>query len=439
MPRKKGLALHTKILIGLIAGAAAGLLAHALAGGAIWLEWTVANVTQPAGQIFLRLIFMVVIPLIFSALTLGVAELGDLRKLGRIGLKTLAFTLVLSSISVLVGIALVNLVRPGAGVSAADRVSLIEMLGASGAAIQPPAPRAPMQIVVELIPDNPIRAMAEAFRGEMLAVMVFSLFMGIAMAMCERERVEPLMALLRSLYEVVMMIISLAMKLAPYGVAALLFSLTARFGLEILARLSWYFFTVIGGLLLQLFVVYSFFLKSLVRYSPRAFFSRIREVLLTAFSTSSSNATLPVTLRVSEQQLGIPREIGGFVLTLGSTANQNGTALYEGVTVLFLAQFFGIELSLGAQVSVVLMSILAGVGTAGVPGGSLPMVGALLVSVGVPLEGLGIILGLDRLLDMCRTTLNVTGDIVAAAYIARSEGYQLAPAAAGGDPAAPAS
>jgi len=439
MPPKQGLPLHTKILIGLIAGAAAGLLVHALAGGAPWLEWTVANVTQPAGQIFLRLIFMVVIPLIFSALTLGVAELGDLRKLGRIGLKTMAFTLVLSSISVLVGIALVNLVRPGAGVSAADRASLIEMLGASGAAIQPPAPRAGMQIVVELIPDNPIRAMVEAFRGEMLAVMVFSLFMGIAMAMCERQKVEPLMALLRSLYEVVMMIIGLAMKLAPYGVAALLFSLTARFGLEILERLSWYFFTVIAGLLLQLFVVYSLFLKFLVRYSPRAFFSRIREVLLTAFSTSSSNATLPVTLRVSEQKLGIPREIGGFVLTLGSTANQNGTALYEGVTVLFLAQFFGIELSLGAQVSVVFMSILAGVGTAGVPGGSLPMVGALLVSVGVPLEGLGIILGLDRLLDMCRTTLNVTGDVVAAAYIARSEGYELAPAAAGNDEAAVAS
>ena len=433
MPRKQGLPLHTKILIGLIAGAVAGLLAHALAGGAPWLEWTVANVTQPAGQIFLRLIFMVVIPLIFSALTLGVAELGDLRKLGRIGLKTMAFTLVLSSISVLVGIGLVNIVRPGAGVPEAERASLIEMLGASAAGIQPPAPQRGLQILVNLIPDNPIRAMVEAFRGEMLAVMVFSLFMGIAMAMCERAKVEPLMALLRSLYEVVMMIIGLAMKLAPYGVAALLFSLTARFGLEIIERLSWYFFTVIGGLLLQLFVVYSLFLKFVVRYSPRAFFARIREVLLTAFSTSSSNATLPVTLRVSERNLGIPREIGGFVLTLGSTANQNGTALYEGVTVLFLAQFFGIELSLGAQISVVLMSILAGVGTAGVPGGSLPMVGALLVSVGVPLEGLGIILGLDRLLDMCRTTLNVTGDIVAAAYIARSEGYELTPAAAGQD------
>jgi DAACS family dicarboxylate/amino acid:cation (Na+ or H+) symporter len=228
-----------------------------------------------------------------------------------------------------------------------------------------------------------------------------------------------------------MMIITIAMKLAPYGVAALLFSLTARFGFEIVQRLGWYFGTVVGGLAIQLFIVYSLFLR-FAGYSPREFFSKIREVLLTAFSTSSSNATLPVTLRVSEKQLGVPREIGGFVLTLGSTANQNGTALYEGVTVLFLAQFFGVHLTLGQQVSVVLMSVLAGVGTAGVPGGSLPMVGALLVSVGVPLEGLGIILGLDRLLDMCRTTLNVTGDMVAAVCIARSEGHTLAAGAGRG-------
>ena len=264
--------------------------------------------------------------------------------------------------------------------------------------------------------------MVNAFQGEMLAVMVFSLFIGIAMALCPQERVQPLITLLQSLYEVVMTAIGLALKLAPYGVAALLFNLTSRFGLEILGSLGWYVLTVLGGLAFHLLVVYSLVLKFLAGYSPPRFFARIREVLVTAFSTSSSNATLPVTLRVSEQELGVPREIGGFVLTLGSTANQNGTALYEGVTVLFLAQFFGVDLNLGAQISVVLLSILAGVGTAGVPGASLPMVGALLLSVGVPLEGLGIILGIDRLLDMCRTTLNVTGDLVTATYIARSEG-----------------
>ena len=267
--------------------------------------------------------------------------------------------------------------------------------------------------------------MVDAFRGEMVAVMVFSLLIGIALTLCPRERVEPLIRLLQAVYEVVMKVIALAMKLAPYGVAALLFSLTARFDLEILQKLAWYVATVIGGLALHLFVVYSLFLKYVVGYSPRQFFSRTREILLTGFATSSSNATLPVTLRVAEKELGVPRQIGGFVLTVGSTANQNGTALYEGVTVLFLAQFFGVELSLGAQVSVVLLSILAGVGTAGVPGGSLPMVGALLVTVGVPWEGLGIILGVDRLLDMCRTVLNIAGDVVAAAYVTRSEGHPL--------------
>jgi DAACS family dicarboxylate/amino acid:cation (Na+ or H+) symporter len=199
----------------------------------------------------------------------------------------------------------------------------------------------------------------------------------------------------------------------------------ARSGLDVLGKLGLYMITVLAGLLLQQFVVYSLMLRYVVGYSPVLFFSRIREVMVTAFSTSSSNATLPTALRVSEEELGIPRAIGGFVLTLGSTLNQNGTALYEGVTVLFLAQFFGIHLTVGSQIIVVLLSILAGIGTAGVPGGSLPMVVALLVTVGIPAEGIVIILGVDRILDMCRTVLNVTGDLTAAAYVARSEGHSL--------------
>ena len=417
--------LHQQILYGMLAGAGAGLVANWVWGPTEGLQEFVRTVTYPAGQIFLRLIFMVVIPLIFSALVLGVAELGDVRRLGRVGLKTVIFTLVLSSLSVLIGITLVNLIRPGAGMQEADKANLLEILGRSARDIEPPPPKAGIQIVLDLIPANPLQAMVDAFRGEMVAVMVFSLLIGIAVTLCPRERVQPLISLLQAVYEVVMKVIGLAMRLAPYGVAALLFSLTARFGFEILQKLGWYVGTVVGGLALHMFVVYSLFLKYAVGYSPRQFFSRTREILLTGFSTSSSNATLPVTLRVAEQELGVPRQIGGFVLTVGSTANQNGTALYEGVTVLFLAQFFGVELSLGAQVSVVLLSILAGVGTAGVPGGSLPMVGALLVTVGVPWEGLGIILGVDRLLDMCRTVLNITGDVVTAAYVTRSEGYQL--------------
>ncbi len=425
MSALRGIPLHRQILIGMTAGAVSGLIANRLWGETDALAAFVRHAAYPAGQLFLRLIFMVVVPLVVSALVLGVAELGDLKRLGRVGLRTIAFTLALSSISVVIGVTIVNLLQPGAGMDPEDKARLLEVLGKSAADVQAPPGRPLAQILLDLIPENPLRAMVDAFKGEMMAVMVFSLLMGVAAALCPREQSEPLLSVLRSLYEVVMRVIGLAMRLAPFGVAALLFSLTARFGLEILAKLVLYVVAVIGGLAVHQFVVYSLFLKYAVRYPPRLFFSRIREILLTAFSTSSGNATLPVTLRVAEQELGVPRHIGGFVLTVGSTANQNGTALYEGVTVLFLAQFFGLELSLGSQVTVVLMSILAGVGTAGVPGGSLPMVGALLVSIGVPWEGIGIILGVDRLLDMCRTTLNVTGDVVAAAYVARAEGYAL--------------
>ena len=417
--------LHNRILIGMLTGALAGLMVSWIWGPTEAVQAFVKNVTLPAGQIFMRLIFMVVIPLIFSALVLGVAELGDMRRLGRIGLKTLVFTILLSAVSVVVGVTMVNMVRPGAGIAQADKDEMLEMLGKSASEVKQPPQKQGLQMFLDLIPRNPLKAMVDAFEGEMLAVMVFSLLIGIAATLCERETVEPLLAFLRAVYEVVMKLIALAMNLAPYGVAALLFSLTAVFGLGILRRLIWYVGTVIAGLAIHQFVVYSLVLLYLVRYPPMTFFRRIREVLLTAFSTSSSNATLPVSMRVTEKELGVPREIGGFVLTVGSTANQNGTALYEGITVLFLAQFFGVHLGLGQQITVVMMSILAGVGTAGVPGGSLPMVGALLVSIGVPWEGIGIIMGVDRLLDMCRTVLNVTGDIVAALWVARSEGCNL--------------
>ena len=421
-----GVPLHTKIFYGMLVGAGLGVVANLLFGDSPILRGFVANVTVPAGQIFLRLIFMVVIPLILSALTLGVAELGDVRRLGRIGLKTLLFTLLLSSISVVIGVGLANLIRPGAGMPESTRAELLEVIGkAQGSLREPPKAKTGLQLIVDLIPENPVEAMTNAFRGEMMAVMVFALVFGVAMTLVSRKTVEPLLVWLQAVFEVVMKVIEFAMRLAPYGVAALLFTLTARFGLDILSKLGLYVITVVFGLALHQFVTYSIVLKTLAGYSPVKFFSRIREVMLTAFSTSSSNATLPTTLRVSDQGLRIPRSIGNFVLTLGSTLNQNGTALYEGITVLFLAQFFGVELSLQGQITVVLLSILAGVGTAGVPGGSLPLVTALLVTVGVPAEGIGIILGVDRILDMCRTVLNVTGDMTAAACVARSEGHVL--------------
>ena len=276
-----------------------------------------------------------------------------------------------------------------------------------------------MRTLTAIVPDNPLRA---ASQGEMLAVMFFSLMVGIGIALSPPEKVAPLVKVLEGLYEVVMRLIELVMRLAPYGVAALLFTLTARFGLSILKPLLGYMGVVLAGLGIHLFVTYSLLVRYLGGMQPGFFFRQISEVMMTAFSTSSSNATLPTALRVTQENLGVPRDIASFVLTLGSTANQNGTALFEGVTILFLAQFYGVHLSLGSQALVVLVSVLAGIGTAGVPGGSLPLMVPILQSVGVPGEGIGIILGVDRLLDMSRTVLNVTGDITAAVYVANSEG-----------------
>ncbi len=431
--RDGGLAPHWKILIGLIVGAMAGVAANALfpadadGGANRGVAWFAKNIAEPVGQVFLRLIFMVVVPLVFSALVLGVAGIGDVRKLGRMGLRTLVFTVVLSSASVAIGLVLANTIRPGSRLPEQKRVELRERFASQDVSAVQQARQAKSlrDSLLDIIPKNPLQEMVGALDGSspgggMLAVMFFALCIGVAITLAP-ERTGPLVATLEGLYDVSMVIIGWAMRLAPIGVAGLTFSLTAVLGFDILKTLAWYVATVVGGLALHMFGVYSLVVGVFARLTPRQFFGRITEVMLTAFATSSSNATLPTSLRVTEQNLGVRREIASFVLTVGSTANQNGTALYEGITVLFLAQVFGVELSLTQQITVVLMSVLAGIGTAGVPGGSLPLVAILLLRVGVPPEGIGIILGVDRLLDMCRTTLNVTGDIAVAACVDRSE------------------
>jgi len=415
--------LYRRLLLGMVVGLTTGLAANALLGPDPRLAWITDHVTDPLGRIFLRLIFMMVLPLLLSALSLGVAGLGDVRTLGRVGVKTFAYTLAVTTLSVVTGLVLVNTFEPGRGLPPAVRERLQTLARPSGTV--PAADTAVgLDALVRIIPDNPLRA---AVQGDMLAVMFFALILGVALAVAPRERVQPLISVLEALYEVTMTVIGFAMRLAPYGVAALLFTLTARFGAPVLRQLFAYVAVVLAGLAFHQFVTYSLLVRYTSGLSPALFFARIRTVMVTAFATSSSNVTLPTALRVTEERLGVPRDIAGFVLTLGSTANQNGTALFEGVTVLFLAQFFGVELSLGQQLIVVLMSVLAGVGTAGVPGGSLPLIVPVLVTVGVPAEGIGIILGVDRLLDMCRTVLNVTGDITAATFVARSEGRLRVP------------
>jgi len=409
------------MLLGLALGLVLGSAAHLMFGDAPALQAFVKYVTEPAGKIFLRLLFMLVIPLIVSALAMGVAGLGDLRSLGRIGLKTFAYTVVVSTVAVLLGVGLVNLFKPGSGLSPELREKLAAQASAAPSAA-PAAGATGIDFVVGLVPNNIVKAMTE---GDMLAVMVFSLLLGIGLSVTRNEPARRLQEALEGLYEVVMRLLGLVLRAAPVGVACLLFTLTARLGLDILRQLGAYVFVVLAALAIHQFVVYSISVAWLGRMNPIEFFRGIRAAMLTAFSTASSNATLPTSLLVAEENLKLPAHVSRFVLTLGSTANQNGTALFEGVTVLFLAQFYGVDLTLSQQITVAFICVLGGIGTAGVPAGSIPVVVMILGLIGVPAEGIGMILGVDRFLDMCRTTLNVTGDLAAAVIVARGEDHRI--------------
>ncbi|MGH9365036.1 MAG: dicarboxylate/amino acid:cation symporter, partial [Thermoanaerobaculia bacterium] len=305
--RRKRLPRHTQILFGLLFGIVAGLLVHEIAGEAPWVEWVVRNVAYPLGQLFLRLIFMIVVPLVFSSLVLGVLELGDVRRLGRVGAKTLLYTLFASGIAVLIGITLVNFFKPGAGVDPSVREDLSSTFAAGSKAAIENAQKAQhwTDSLLSLIPRNPVAAAVQALEGEMLALMVFAVFFGVALALIRRDK-EELIDVLQGIQRVSMKIVDWAMAIAPFGVAALLFSLTARSGFAVIPRLGGYVAIVVAGLAIQMFVVYFGILKFLARVPPVEWFFRCREVILTAFSTASSNATLPTTLRTSEEKLGVP-------------------------------------------------------------------------------------------------------------------------------------
>jgi DAACS family dicarboxylate/amino acid:cation (Na+ or H+) symporter len=411
--------LHRRILIGVLLGAGAGVLANLLFAGDPWLTGFIRYVTQPAGQIFLRLLLMLVIPLVFAGLVNGVAGLGDMRHLGRVGLKTLAFTLLFSALAVLLGLTIVNLLQPGAGVATAVREQLLagaaERAGSISIASRPDTG---WNLLLAIVPDNPVRAAAN---GDMIAVMFFALMLGIGLTLTHTEAARRFAGAIEGLYDVTMRLIAMVISLAPLGVAALLFTLTAQLGYSVLLQLGSYALVVILALAIHQFIVYSLALKWYAGISPRAFFRNVQSAMLTAFSTASSSATLPTSLQVANDKLRLPPQVARFVLTIGATANQNGTALFEGITVLFLAQFYGVPLSLGEQGLVLFICVLGGIGTAGVPAGSLPVVAMILGMVGIPAEGIGLILGVDRLLDMCRTTVNVTGDLVIATLVARGE------------------
>ncbi len=422
---KPRMPLHTRMLIGFIVGLGAGIAANLLVGEAAWLDAVIRYVADPIGQVFLRLLFMLVIPLVFSALVLGVVELGDPQSLGRIGGRTLIWILVVTTAAVTIGMVIVNLFQPGAGIP--EDVAATLLASGSERAGQIATQRegvSGIDILLNIIPRNPVQAAAD---GDLIAVIFFAMMLGIAATILRTPATKTFVGAVEGLYEICLKLIDWVIQLAPYAVAALLFSITARLGLDVLVQLAQFVGTVLAALGLHMFVVLPILLLLFGRMSPLVFFRGAQPALLTAFSTSSSSATLPTSLMVAEENLRVPRPVARFVCTVGSTANMNGTALFEGITVLFLAQFFGVELSLAQQVLVLLMCVLGGIGAAGVPGGSLPVIAMILVMFGIPPEGIGLILGVDRFLDMCRTVVNVCGDLAGSVVVGRHEAAAPAP------------
>jgi len=422
------MALHTRILWGLILGVLSGLAAHKICGDeSVPLGNFIRNVTEPVGQLFLRLLLMVVVPLIFSSLVLSIVNLKSLKTFGRLGLRSFVACLVISTISVAIGLGLANTIKPGTRINpelatrlqtrfAAETEKQVTQIKAATTVETPMA-----RLVKTLVPSNIFSSLASD-PPNLIHIMFFAVAFGSALMLLSPEQSKPLVQCFEAISMLCGKLVNGIMWLAPFAVVALVFNNTARYGAELLLALGWFVVTVLIGLCLHMFGVYSIVLRVFAGTNPLDFFKRIKVVILTAFSTSSSTATLPTTLKASEENLKIPKKIGDFVLTVGATANQNGTALYEGVTVLFLAQLAGVPLSFADQIGIAYLAILASLGTAGVPSGSIPFIALVLSSYNINPAYIAIILGVDRFLDMCRTTVNVAGDLVVASYVASKEG-----------------
>jgi proton glutamate symport protein len=418
--------LYTKILIGLLAGVAAGAVANF--ADLVWMQ-DLLQCLEPVGTVFIRLIMMIVIPLVVASLILGTASLGDIGKLGRLGGKTVLFYLFTTAIAVSIGLLVSNIVRPGARIDPATRDAIAATFEGDAAGRLQLAEQRPsvVETLVGMVPTNPFRAAAD---GELLPLIIFSIIFGAALSLVARERREVVLLFFNGVNDAVMVIIDWIMKLAPYAVFALVSAVVSRFGLDLLRSLAVYMLVVAGGLLIHVLITYMSLVRFLGGMNPLVFARRIAEVPLVAFSTSSSSATLPVTMEVAQEKLGISRQTSSFVLPLGATINMDGTALYQAVAVMFIAQIYGIPLGVPEQLTIVLTATLASIGAAGVPSAGIITLILVLQSVGLGGQaqaGIALILGVDRVLDMLRTAVNVTGDLTAATVIARSEGEALVP------------
>ena len=405
---KRTISLTKQILIAMVAGAVLGILIHLTAFDVAFVQGVIVDgLFKVVGTIFVSALKMMVVPLVFVSLISGVTALGDLRALGRIGGKAIGLYLITTVIAISIALTLAVLVAPGEGF---DRTQPLTEFKPEQA---PPLE----QVLIDLVPSNPVAAMAS---GSMLQIIVFALLFGIAIALAG-EQGRHVLNFFNDLNVVIMRMVELVMKLAPFGVFALIARTFSTQGLDIIIPLFGYFMVVVGALLVHTFGIYPVLLGVLGRLAPLMFFRKLRPVLAFAFSTASSNATIPVTLRTVEERLGASNAIAAFTVPLGATINMDGTAIMQGVATIFIAEVYGVDLGLADYLTVILTATLASIGTAGVPGVGLIMLAMVLGQVGLPVEGIALIIGVDRLLDMLRTATNVTGDVVVTCLIAKSE------------------
>lgn len=406
---KKKMGLATKVLMGLALGIIAGIIVYYLPGGTLRDAILVDGVFHLVGQIFLRGIMMLVVPLVFVSLVNGAASIGDVKKLGRIGVKTMLFYLATTAVAVVIALGLGILFKPGIGLDLGS-IQSVDFTASEGTPV--------IQLLYEMVPRNPIQAMAE---GNMLQIILFAIMCGIGISVLG-EKGEKLLELFDQLNELIMKLVGMVMLMAPVGVFCLVARTFGQTGIAALVPLAKFVIAVYVGLLIHATVVYGGLFTALTKLSIVRFFKKFYPAMLVAFSTASSNATVPVSLDICENDLGISRDVAAFTIPLGATVNMDGTAIFQGVAALFVAQVYNIDLSVSAMATIVLTATLASIGTAGVPGAGAIMLSMVLQSVGLPLEGMALIMGIDRIVDMGRTAINITGDAVCTTIVAKQEG-----------------
>lgn len=407
---KKGkISLSTKIFIGLILGLITGIIFNFIPQGFIRDELLINGVFYLVGQAFLKAIMMLVVPLVFISLVNGAASMGDIKKLGRIGVKTVLFYLATTAIAISIALSLSTVFKPGVGLNLSNS-SLSEVT------IKEATPL--VEVILDMIPNNPIASMAN---GNMLQIIVFAMLIGVGLSTLG-EKTKMITNLFQQLNDLIMKIVDFVMIIAPIGVFGLIARTFATQGFDAMIPLIKYMSLVLISLLIHATIVYGGLLKLFTRLSPIRFFKKFFPAISVAFSTSSSSATLPVSMEIAEENLGISKDVASFTLPLGATINMDGTAIMQGVATVFIAQIYGVDLTLSSFLTVILTATLASIGTAGVPGVGMIMLSMVLQSVGLPVEGIALIMGIDRILDMARTSVNITGDAVCTMIVAKAEG-----------------